>query len=540
MFEVGKDIIKSINVPAGSASHGRLRFVYIIFVLLFAMFAVQTVRLGVKGTDAARRGTGAGAWVSARADIVDRNGDILATNVVSGHIVLRPPQVRDHELTARFINSVVPGVNVADALRDIKSGRRFIYIKRMASDEQRREVKRARVPGVSVEETERRRYPKLRLFSHVVGFVGRDMKGLEGIERIADRRLMENKDPLVLSVDSRIQSIFHQELTAAMQRFSAKGAMGILMNSRTGEIIAMVSLPDFDPEDIGSDDAARRKNLPLRGVYEMGSSFKIFTTAMAAINGIDLSREYNVSRPYRVLNRQGRVSATISDISSFRPPRPNLSVREILLHSSNVGSVQIALDLPQMAQAEFFSNVYMDRALDLEFGRTERPLMPAQWGPVERATISFGHGIAVTPMHLILAVNAMVNGGIYVWPTIYRRGVGPVEGRRVISSELSKELREIMFQTAEEGSVRRARVAGINIGGKTSTAEKRVNGVIDRTKNLTSFVGAFPIEAPEYTILVMLDEPRGIPETFGLRTAAWNAVPTAGNIMDAILPMLFN
>jgi len=405
----------------------------------------------------------------------------------------------------------------------------------MASEEQRREVKIARVPGVSVEETERRQYPKRRLFSHVVGFVGRDMKGLEGVERTSDRYLSENRAPLVLSVDSRIQAIFYQELAAAMQTFSAKGAMGILMNSRTGEIIALVSLPDFDPEDIGSDDVALRKNLPLRGTYEMGSSFKIFTTAMAVENGIGLDAEFDVSRPHRVGGHP------ISDVSSFRPPRPAISVAEILKLSSNIGSSHIALALPQNTQAEFFSRLNMDRALELDFGRTERPQMPIRWGPLERATVSFGHGMNVTPMHLVLGVNAMVNGGMFIWPTIYRRGVGPVEGHRVISSELSAELRGIMFQTAEEGSVRRARIAGINIGGKTSTARKRrPDGTPDPTRNMTSLVAAFPIESPQYTMLVMLDEPRGIPETFGHRTAAWNAVPTAGNILDAILPMLFN
>ncbi|MCL1785682.1 MAG: penicillin-binding protein 2 [Alphaproteobacteria bacterium] len=534
MFEVGKDIIKSINVPAGSASHGRLRFVYSVFVVLFVMFAVQTLRMGVKGTNLARRGSGAGAWVSLRADIVDRTGDILAKNIMSGHIVLRPALVRNSGVAARLVNEVVPEISTSDVLRDIESGKKFIYIKRLASDEQRAAVKAAKIPGISVEETERRKYPKQRLFSHLVGFVGTDMKGLEGIERLADKYILENKDPLVLSVDSRVQSVFYQELSKAMQTYGARGAIGILMNSATGEIIAMVSLPDFDPEDINSEDADRRKFLPMRGIYEMGSSFKIFNTAMAAEYGIGLDKEYNVGRPYKVAN------TTISDIASFKPPRPNLSVREIMLHSSNVGSVQIALDLPAGAAPDFFSKIYMDRALDLEFGRTERTLLPAKWGPVERATVSFGHGIAVTPMHLLLAVNAMVNGGIYVWPTIYRRGPGPVEGKRVISPELSKELREIMFKTAEEGSVRKARIKGINIGGKTSTAEKRVNGIVDKTKNLTSFIGAFPIESPGYVMLVMLDEPKGTPESFGLRTAAWNAVPTAGAILDSILPMLFN
>ncbi|MCL2889942.1 MAG: penicillin-binding transpeptidase domain-containing protein, partial [Alphaproteobacteria bacterium] len=424
MLEVGKDIMRN-NAPGAGMSVGRLRIVHTVFILLFAAFIGRTLVLGINGTDASRRGTGAGTWVSSRADIVDRNGDILAKNTVSGHIVLRPHQVKDADATAVFINSVMPEKTISSALADINSGRRFIYIKKLATDDQRRFVKSAKMPGISVEETERRSYPKGRLFAHVVGFVERsdDMRGLEGAEKLNDKYLRENTHPLVLSVDSRIQAVFYHELAVAKQKYNAIGAMGMLMNSRTGEMLAMVALPDFDPENVENDPMQNRMFNPTRGVFELGSVFKIFNTAMAMEYGIGLSREYPVTKPYNVLNRHGRVSATIRDVASFKPPRPNLNVGEILLHSSNVGSVQIALDLPGSAQSDFLQRIHMDKALDLEFGRTERPLWPRQWGPVERATVSFGHGISVTPMHLLLGVNAMVNGGIYVWPTIYRRNV---------------------------------------------------------------------------------------------------------------------
>ncbi|MCL2017756.1 MAG: penicillin-binding protein 2 [Alphaproteobacteria bacterium] len=544
MFEIGKDIIKGGAVAANVRGRARLRFVQAVFFLLFAIFITRTITLGISGpNNPARAGSAArvqsGTWVSARADIVDRNGDILAKNVISGHIVLRPPRVKNADQAAVFIHNVIPEKSISDALADINSGKRFIYLKKLATDAQRDEVKFAKIPGVSVEETERRRYPKRRLFSHVVGFIGTDMKGLEGAERTHDRYLSENSAPLVLSVDSRIQSVFYQELSAAMQKYQAKAAMGLLMNSRTGEMLAMVSLPDFDPENRETDSPARRKFNPIRGVFELGSVFKVFNTAMAMETGIGLDKEYYVKDPYKITNRNGRVIATIRDVASFKPPRPDLSVAEILAHSSNAGSVQIALDLPATAQQDFFARANMDRALDLEFGRTERPLMPAQWGPVERATVSIGHGIAVTPMHLLLGFNAMVGGGIYIWPTISRRGIGEIQGERVISAKISEELRKIMFEICEDFTCRKARIAGINIGGKTGTAEKRVEGVIDRRKNITVFAGAFPIEAPQYTILVILDEPQGTTESFGIRTAAWNAVPVTGNILDSILPMLF-
>ncbi|MDR1337598.1 MAG: penicillin-binding protein 2 [Rickettsiales bacterium] len=541
MFEVGKDVLKNGFKVSGADGTGRrrLQIIYSLFVIAFVVFVIRTLSLGVQGTDRARRGNGAGAWTVSRADIVDRNGDILAKNVMSGHIVLRPAQVGDRDAVAALIHDTLPAeYTVADALRLMDSGRRFIYVKKLASPRQRESIMTAKLPGLDVEQVQTRKYPKRRLFSHIVGFVGNDGRGLEGAERIYDSYLGENKDPLRLSLDSRIQSVFYEQLSVAMQKYRAVAAMGMLMNSRTGEMVAIVSLPDYDPENLNSDPAASRMFMPLRGVFEMGSIFKIFNTAMAYEYGID--KEFYIEKPYKVLDKFGRTAATISDVRSFKPPRPYLSVAEIMLHSSNPGSAQIALELPDGAQREFFGRVHMDQALQLEFGRTEKPLMPQKWGPVEKATVAFGHGISVTPMHTLLAVNAMTNGGIYIYPTLQKRAVGAVSGGRVMSPAISEILRGIMFRVAEETSAKQARIAGINIGGKTATAEKRVNGIIDHKKNLTAFIGAFPIEAPQYTILVVLDEPQGTVETWNLRTAAWNAVPTTGKILDSILPLLFD
>ena len=391
--------------------------------------------------------------------------------------------------------------------------------------------------GLEIESIQKRRYPKRRLFAHAVGVVGSSGRGLEGAELIYDDYLRENTDPLQLSLDARIQSVFYEQLSLAMQKYQAKAAMGLLMNSRTGEMIAMVSLPDFDPENLGMDPTRNRMFMPVRGVFEMGSIFKIFNTAMAMENGI--TKEYYVAEPFKIYDKFGRVAETIRDLASFKPVRPNLTVEEIMLYSCNVGSAQIALDLPDGAQREFFHRLHFDEALDLEFGRTERPLMPGQWGPVERATMAYGHGIAVSPMHVLLAVNAVTNGGIYIYPTLLKRGVGVVQGERVLSDEISARLREVMFHVAEETSGRQARIAGIQIGGKTATAVKYTNGRVDAKRNLTAFVGIFPVNAPQYTILVILDEPHGTKETFGWRTAAWNAVPTTGKILDSILRLLF-
>ncbi len=540
MFEIGKDVFKHgfLGVSDNRTGRRRMRFIYYVFVAAFAVFVVRTLQLGIEGTDRARRAGADGEWTAQRADIIDRNGDILAKNIMSGHITLRPPSVKDADAVAQTIHQILPyEYTLAQALDLINSGKRFIYVKKYASDAQRDVVEQAKLTGLEIEAEQKRRYPKRRLFSHIIGFVGRDGYGLEGVERIYDDYLRENTDPLQLSLDARIQAIFYEQLSMAMQRYQAKAAMGLLMNSRTGEMIAMVSLPDYDPENISLDPASNRLFLPLRGVFEMGSIFKIFNTAMAMENGID--KEYYVAEPYPVRDSKGRLIKEIGDVRSFKPPRPELTIEEIMLYSCNAGSAQIALDLPDGTQQEFLHRLHMDHALDLEFGTTERPLLPPKWGLLERATISFGHGISVTPMHLLLGVNAMTNGGIYIYPTLLKRGVGPIHGERVLDDEISARLRDVMFNIAEQTSGRQARVAGIQIGGKTATAEKYENGRINHKKNLTAFAGIFPVSAPQYTILVILDEPQGTKESFGLRTAAWNAVPTTGKILDSILPLLF-
>ncbi|MBR0212045.1 MAG: hypothetical protein IJQ55_00415, partial [Alphaproteobacteria bacterium] len=325
------------------------------------------------------------------------------------------------------------------------------------------------------------------------------------------------------------------------------GAMGMLMNSSTGEMIAMVQIPDYDPNDINSSSAAVRKFKLLRNNFEMGSIFKIFNTALAYENNLQ-NKEYKVDQPLMIYDKFGRpaMKKPIDDVSSFKRDvvkkmgKRNLRAPEIMLHSCNVGSARIALDLPNGAQKEFFHRLNFDKPLNLEFGKTETALTYKVWGPTERATAAFGHGIAVTPMHLLLAVNAMTNGGIYIYPTLLKRNIGAVRGERVLDAEISATLRNIMFNIAEQTTAKKARVKGIEVGGKTGTAEKRgADRRSDKNRNTTVFTGIFPVSAPQYIIMIMLDEPQGTKESGGWKTAAWNAVPTAGAILDGIIPLLF-
>lgn len=550
-FCIGHDVLPHEYKGAvyNQDSLGRLRFLRSAFIIVFSIFILRTLHLGLQSTMIQHNGL-KGSEIERRADIVDRNGVVLAKSIRSGNIKLYPPRVKEKYIDeiAQIIHKIAPmDYSVSDALRLIRSGKTGIYIKNNADEEDIKFVKNInqKYDCFEAEEFTVRRYPQRNVFAHVVGFTGKD-KGLEGIEFIYDKYLTENKDPLRLSIDSRVQNIFHEQLGIAMEKYHAKSALGMLMNSTTGEMVAMVQLPDFDPNNINSASAQTRRFKLLRDNFIMGSVFKIFNTALAYENGLQ-DKEYKVNEPVMIYDKFGRpaLPKPIDDVASFKRDvvkkrgLTKLKAPDIMLYSCNVGSARIALELPDGAQKEFFHRLNLDKPLNLEFGKTENTLMHKVWRDTEKATAGFGHGIAVTPMHLLLAVNAVTNGGFYIYPTLLKRGIGAVRGERVLSSDISEHIRQIMFQIAEQTTAKRARVKGIDIGGKTGTAEKHINGKIDKTKNVAVFTGVFPVSAPQYIILVMLDEPQATKETGGWRTSSLNAVPTAGAILDGIMPLLF-
>jgi len=551
-FDIGKDILPHEYKGAiyNKESAIRLSVVKKIFGFLFVVFIARTLQLGLQSSDYKKYNIN-GAEIESRADIIDRNGVVLAKSVKSGNIKLFPSRVKDKHIdaVANLIYQIAPmDYSIEDALKLIHSGKRGLYIKLNASEEQMKIVKEAnkKYDCFEIQYFTKRYYPQRNVFAHVVGFAGKDA-GLEGVEFTYDKYLRENGDALRLSIDSRVQNIFHEQLSVAMEKYRAKGAMGMLMNSSTGEMIAMVQIPDFNPNDINSSPTNVRKFKLLRDNFEMGSIFKIFNTAMAYENNLQ-NKDYKIDEPLMIYDKFGKpaMRKPIDDVSSFKRDvvkkmgHRKLKAPEIMLYSCNVGSARIALDLPDGTQKAFFHKLNFDKPLQLEFGKTETALSYRIWGPVEKATAAFGHGIAVTPMHLLLAVNAMTNGGIYIYPTLLKRNIGAVRGERVLDAQISANLREIMFNIAEKTTAKKARVKGIEIGGKTGTAEKRgLDRHVDKNRNVTVFTGIFPVSAPQYIIMIMLDEPQGTKESGGWKTAAWNAVPTAGAILDGIIPLLF-
>lgn len=320
------------------------------------------------------------------------------------------------------------------------------------------------------------------------------------------------------TINPEIQEIVQKELDTAVAKYQARGASGIIMESKTGQIISMVSVGQAEP---------------MRYVYEMGSQFKVFNTVLAYENGL-ADKEYIVDKSYVIRDKNGKEIIKIQDVASTKRyfeknNMQKLSADDIFLYACNTGTAQIALDLPDGAQTEFFHRVKLDKVLDLDFGKTERPLLHKKWGPVERATAAFGHGVSITPMHMIASLNAVINEE-YVYPTFNK--TTDVKSDRVVSADIAKHIREDLHKKAELTTGSKNKVK--NLGVSSSTSEKRGK---DKAVVTSAFV-AFPIDNPKYSMFVLLDDPQITQESMPLRTSAWNVVPTAGKIVEQIEPIL--
>ncbi|HEX3860718.1 MAG TPA: penicillin-binding protein 2 [Stellaceae bacterium] len=477
-----------------------------------------------------------------RADIIDRNGRMLATTLDSPSLYADPRQIIDVNEAVHAIRTVLPNLDPAELHAKLSSSKSFAWIKRRLTPRQQYDINRLGIPGLNFEHEVRRVYPFGDLASHVVGFCGIDNNGLAGIERALDTTVKTSKEPIQLSLDARVQFILHQELTKVISDFSAKGAAGIIMDVRTGEIIAMVSLPDFDPNHPGRSDgpqtaaaAADAKdrvfNKITLGDYELGSVFKTFNTAMALDDGTaTMTKQYDAAHNIKI----GRFT-----ITDYHGKHRALSVPEIYMYSSNIGSARMALEAGADRQRSFLAKLGLLKPVPIAFDEVAKPHFPNPWREVNVITIAYGHGIAVTPLHAITAVSAILNGGILRPPTL--RKLSPDEvpaGNRVISQKTSEQMRKLMRLVVEYGTARQAAAPGYVVGGKTGTAEKNVGGHYIEKKLLSDFVGAFPMNDPRYAILTLVDEPHGNKESHGYATAGWTVVPATGRIIERIAPLL--
>lgn len=526
-------------VRGGTLAHaieqGRNRLIVTaaMFALAFGAVGLRLIDATVlsRGTEPAVVRAVAEPPPAGRADIVDRNGVLLATSLATASVYADPALVIDPVEAADKLLAVLPELDRDTLLSDLRGDRRFVWIKRNLTPREHYAIFRLGIPGIAFQREERRIYPQGSLAAHVVGFTGVDNTGLAGIEKRFDQDLRGATEPLRLSLDVRLQHILRRELVASMGQFQAIGASGLIMDAHNGEVLAMVSLPDFDPHQPTGLDEETLFNRNTLGVYEMGSTFKILNTALALESGVvEMDDAFDATKPLRV----GRFT-----ISDFHGKGRWLTVPEIFMYSSNIGSVRMALDVGTEAQRAFMGSLGMLTRSPIELPEVGAPIAPSPWREINTMTIAFGHGMAVSPIQLSTAIGAMVNDGILYPPTLLKRPEsGQPEGRRVISPQTSDQMRRLMRLVVGSGTATAADVPGYLVGGKTGTAEKTQGRTYNRKARLSSFVGAFPMNAPRYVVFVMLDEPKGTKETFGYATGGWVAAPAVGRIVKEIGPLL--
>ena len=512
----------------------RLLVAAMSFALAFSLIGWRLVDLGLMAEQhepSLARSLSSDALETGRADIIDRNGIVLATTMPTASLYANPRHVRDPEGTAEQLAGVLPGLSPAHLRAKLASERSFVWLLRNLTPRQQYQVNSLGIPGLYFQREQRRFYPHGALTPHIVGFTGVDNQGLAGIEQSFDEVLRASAKPLQLSLDLRVQHILAEELADAMSTFRAIGAAGVVMDAKTGEIVAMVSLPSYDPEKPAAAPADARFNRASLGIYEMGSVFKIFTTAMALDEGVvTLDDGYDVRQPIRVSR------FTIRD---YHPKNRWLSVPEIFMYSSNIGTVHMVMDAGTPVQQGFLKRLGLLQPAGVELAEVGQPLVPSPWREINTMTISYGHGLAVSPLQLTSAVAAMVNGGTEARATLLKqnRGEGR-ERRRVISTATSEKMRQLMRLVVVKGTGRKAGAAGYAVGGKTGTADKAAGRGYARNARIASFVGAFPMDDPRYVIFAMVDEPKPTKETFGYATGGWVAAPLVGRLVERVGPLL--
>ena len=524
-------------------SGARIVLVGLAFGVVYLVIALRLVAIGFTGEHAGAHHASDVVASNPRPDILDRNGEVLATDLQAVSVFAEPNKLVDKDEAVELITSVLPDLD-AKALREKFSKRKgFVWVKRDITQAQRDEIYHLGLPGVGFLDEKRRIYPNGYAAAHILGAVNTDNIGIAGIEKYIDMHSLdalreaglpmtaESLEPVQLSLDLHAQHALRDELQKGMERYKAKAAGAAIMDVRTGEVIAMVSLPDFDPNKPAEALDPNNINRMTVGVFEMGSTYKALTTAMALDAGkITLNSTFDT----RSNLRYGKFT-----IHDYHATGRVLTVPEIFLHSSNIGTAKEALTVGVEGHKAF-----LKKAGQLDRMRTElesaEPLYPKHWGELNTVTIAFGQGIAVAPLQAAMAVCALVNGGHLETPTFLRRSETEAlaQSSQLVKPETSEQMRYILRLNAEKGTGRPADVPGYFVGAKTGTAQKVIHGRYSNTKNFTTFTAIVPADKPKYLFLVVYDEPQGTAETHGFATAAWNAGAVTGRVIDRIAPIL--
>jgi len=525
--------IEGARKQAMETGRNRLLVTGIVLSLAFAAIGVRLVDLTVfqaGGEPRLAQIESNPEVASGRADIVDRNGILLATSLPTASLFADPSAVLNAQEVADKLITELPELNRQELLGKLKTKSRFVWITRNLTPKQHYKVNRLGLPGLGFQRGERRVYPHGRLAAHALGLTDVDGRGIAGLEQNFDRALRAG-NRIQVSLDIRIQSMMRQELAAAVREFRAIGAAGVVLDANSGELVSLVSLPDFDPNEPSSAGPETAFNRVTKGVYEMGSTFKLFTAAMALDSGtVDLNSSYDASQPIKISR------FTIRD---FHAKNRWLSVPEIIIYSSNIGAAKMAVDVGTKTQRDYLDRFGLLRPAALELPEVGKPLVPKRWRKINTMTIAYGYGIAVSPLQLASGVAVLVNGGRYVPPTVLKTVAGNSStGKRVLSEETSELMRGLMRLVVTNGTGRKAAAKGYIVGGKTGTTDKLAVRGYRKNATLSSFVGAFPMNAPRYIVLVMVDEPKGNKRTFNYATGGWVAAPAVGRVVQRMASLI--
>jgi cell division protein FtsI (penicillin-binding protein 3) len=522
----------------------RVGLALVAFAAVYTLIALRLVVFAVAPeSPIARRAGSQDAIATARPDILDRNGQILATDVRMPSLFGEPRRIIDVDEATELLTAVLPDLDAAEVRERLGSRRGFAWLKREIKPKQQQEIHALGLPGIGFLSENKRVYPNGAEVSHLIGHVNIDNQGIAGIEKWLDGRGLADlhragfasdrqQKPIELAVDLRVQHALRDELIAAAEKFKAKAAAGLVVDVDTGEIVSMVSVPDYDPNNPRQANDPTRINRLTTGVFELGSTFKALTIAMALDSGrITLSSSFDA----RVPLRYGKFN-----INDYHAQRRILTVPEIFTYSSNIGTARMALALGVEHHKWFLKKVGQLDRLRTELPESAEPLVPKRWGELNTVTIAFGHGLSVAPLQAVMAINALMNGGHLIPPTFMKRSEAEARALavQVVKPDTSEKMRYLFRLNAEKGTAKKADVEGFYVGGKTGTSEKVVGGRYSKTKLLNTFTAVLPMDKPRYQVLVMLDEPQPLPETHGYATSGWNAAPTAGKVIARIAPLL--
>lgn len=518
-------------------ARGRLMMLSLFFILAYLIVAARVVDLTIIQGEL-KKGEETVSYLEAepvkpkkthRADILDRNGVILARTLKTSSLYADPLIIgKNAETVARDLVGIFPEMTYGETLKKLQEKRRFVWIKRNMTPDDQYKILQIGHPGLGFQEEQRRIYPQGALAAHVVGYTSIDDHGLGGLEAGFDKLLLEGDEPLITTIDVRIQHALRREIANAVKKFSGVAGIGMVMDVNSGEILAATSLPDFDPHRVTDQNKDALFNRLTHGVFEPGSTFKVFTTAAAIESGAGLNTAYDAREPLKVSRFR---------ISDFHPERRVLTLPEVFMHSSNIGSVRMEQQVGKEAYVNFLRDLGLLKKPEIELPEVGSPSLP-DTSDIRMMTVSYGHGIAVSPLQLVTAASSIMNGGILVKPTlVLDKSLSGKDRKnvRVVSEKTAHRMRQLMRLVVTDGTGSKADVKGYNVGGKTGTAEKDSAGGYEKNKLRSSFLGFFPSENPRYAVYVLIDEPKGIKETYGYATAGWVAAPTVGKVIESIV-----